>query len=353
MFDKLTITNFRAITNLEVNNLGQVNLFVGANNCGKTTLLEAVFLLCGATNPELPMRIGAQRGLPFPGNEFWAGFFRDMNVHVPVEVSGRLRDSEDVQRVTMEPLWKGEEGEPVQPGSAATTASGNSTAPADLRGLRLTWSASGKREMTNVCELSAEHGQVRTKGVQEVPVLAVYLAADSVLQEPAGRFEAVQRAKRVQEAIDALKKIDPQVADLRLTANRTIDVDLGPRLPSLIPLKLMGGGVVRFLSIALAMLENRNGAVLVDEIDTGLHASAQDTLWRAVSSWAQRLNVQVLATTHSYECVAAFSRAIEPQLFAATDTKLYRIERRDCEFGATAYTQDMLAESLASGWEVR
>jgi ABC-type dipeptide/oligopeptide/nickel transport system ATPase subunit len=250
----------------------------------------------------------------------------------------------------MGPLWKGEEGEAVRQGITATTVSENSRAITDLRGLRLEWSASSRPQVTKSCALWVEHEQVKKSGGEEVPVRGVYLNPASAFEEPVGRLESVQREKRLSAAIALLKKIDAGIVDLRLTTNRTIDVDVG--LTTLIPLKLMGGGVTRFLSIALAMLDTRDGAVLVDEIDAGLHASAQDTLWAAVLDWANKLDVQVFATTHSYECVAAFSRAIQPQLFR-TDTKLYRVERRDHKFGTTEYTHDMLAESLASGWEVR
>ena len=45
MFKSIQIKNLRAITELEIENLGQVNLIVGQNNCGKTTLLEALFFI--------------------------------------------------------------------------------------------------------------------------------------------------------------------------------------------------------------------------------------------------------------------------------------------------------------------
>ena len=52
MFKNLRIRNFRAFGDLEIPCLGRVNLVTGKNNSGKTSLLEALFLLCGAGNPQ-------------------------------------------------------------------------------------------------------------------------------------------------------------------------------------------------------------------------------------------------------------------------------------------------------------
>ena len=75
MFKNIRIENLRTITHLEINNLGPVNLFVGQNNCGKTTILEAIFFLVGGTNPHLPVKANTLRGLPFLSDELWSTFF--------------------------------------------------------------------------------------------------------------------------------------------------------------------------------------------------------------------------------------------------------------------------------------
>ena len=96
----------------------------------------------------------------------------------------------------------------------------------------------------------------------------------------------------------------------------------------------------------------QNGIVLIDEIETGLHHSVQEKLWKAIFKWAQDLNVQVFATTHSNECIRVFSDSVDMTLFGS-EAKLFRIERKDEKFRAVEYTQELLSESLESKWEVR
>lgn len=44
MISKLMVERFRGINNLKINNLNRINLFVGDNNCGKTSVMEALQL---------------------------------------------------------------------------------------------------------------------------------------------------------------------------------------------------------------------------------------------------------------------------------------------------------------------
>ena len=44
MLSSLKIRNFRTFSHLFIERLGRVNLILGKNNVGKTTLLEALFI---------------------------------------------------------------------------------------------------------------------------------------------------------------------------------------------------------------------------------------------------------------------------------------------------------------------
>lgn len=53
MFKTIEIEWFRGIKHSKVEGLKQLNLFFGKNNCGKSSLLDAVFLISGLSNPKL------------------------------------------------------------------------------------------------------------------------------------------------------------------------------------------------------------------------------------------------------------------------------------------------------------
>jgi predicted ATP-dependent endonuclease of OLD family len=74
-------------------------------------------------------------------------------------------------------------------------------------------------------------------------------------------------------------------------------------------LRTFGDGVNRLFGVILSLCNARNGVLLVDEIENGLHYSVQTEIWRTIFRLANTLNVQVFATSHSWDCVRAFQEA--------------------------------------------
>ena len=76
-----------------------------------------------------------------------------------------------------------------------------------------------------------------------------------------------------------------------------------------LPLKSFGDGALRMLGVALALVDSRNGLLLMDEAENGIHYSVQPDFWRMVLKTARDNNVQVIATTHSFDCISSFAQA--------------------------------------------
>lgn len=353
MFKSIKIKNLRAITELEINNLGQVNLLVGQNNCGKTTILEALFFLTGATNPRLPLTANSLRGFPFLGGELWSTFFHNRKMVTSIEIYGVTRDSLEEHHLVISPRHEGrQETKSISSNfvslEAERTESGTPFVPTGLELKYVKSKDPAKEVLTRVFEKGKD---ILFEGVPEVPLLrGYYMNPSTLLSDVKDRFGEAQRKKRLPQLIAFLKEIDPNISDLRLNEIGLLEADIG--LSGLIPVNLMGGGIGKFLSVALGMLVYQDGIVLIDEVDNGLYYSAQQKLWEAILNWAHELNVQVFATTHSWECIRAFNACAESTLFGS-EAKLYRIERKDEEFRAVEYAKDILAESLDSNWEIR
>ncbi|HEY0094654.1 MAG TPA: AAA family ATPase, partial [Archangium sp.] len=62
MMTTLRIHNFRCFRRLTVEGLTRVSLLVGANNAGKTSVLEAAELALGGTSPAALLRSPGRRG---------------------------------------------------------------------------------------------------------------------------------------------------------------------------------------------------------------------------------------------------------------------------------------------------
>jgi predicted ATPase len=120
----------------------------------------------------------------------------------------------------------------------------------------------------------------------------------------------------------------------------------------MLPLALMGNGLRRLTTLLLTVLTSGDGIVLVDEIETGLHHSMLPGARRAIASAAKRASVQIVATTHSYECVRAAREAFEG---SAATFRLHRLERRrsDGKIVAKMYDDEAFAGAMNAELEVR
>ena len=117
-----------------------------------------------------------------------------------------------------------------------------------------------------------------------------------------------------------------------------------------VPLKRLGDGANRLLAIALALANSRGGILLMDEVENGIHYSVQPDLWRMVFRAAEAENVQVVAATHSWDCVVGFAKAAEE---SSADGWLYRLERVGDKLDAVGYSESNLAVAARQRTEVR
>ena len=152
------------------------------------------------------------------------------------------------------------------------------------------------------------------------------------------------------EEVARIAVVGDGTADGQGPASRRVVARLqGHRHP--VPLRSLGDGAVRLLGVAVALANSRDGFLLIDEAENGIHHSLQRDFWRMVLQTARDHNVQVLATTHGWDCVRGFAQA-------ATDLDtvhgaLLRLERDGHRTRVVEYREDELAVAARDGIEVR
>ena len=118
-----------------------------------------------------------------------------------------------------------------------------------------------------------------------------------------------------------------------------------------IPIGSMGDGIWRMLGLALHLVQSENGILLIDEIDTGLHHTVMERLWRLIYEASKNYNIQILATTHSHDCYQALATICREDVFAGSDVTIQRIERG--RERAVAYTEQEIIAAAERDIEVR
>ncbi len=120
--------------------------------------------------------------------------------------------------------------------------------------------------------------------------------------------------------------------------------------PKPIPLRSFGDGLNRLFGIILHLIEAKDGLLLIDEFENGLHHTAQADVWRVIFKMAKQLDIQVIATTHSWDAVKTFQQAANE---VPEDGVLIRLTRKGDKIIPTRFTRDELAIAAEDRIEVR
>ncbi|WP_243397460.1 AAA family ATPase [Crocosphaera subtropica] len=177
---------------------------------------------------------------------------------------------------------------------------------------------------------------------------------DNYLENVEKIWDLIQLTPREDKVIEALQIINPDVEKIGLTISQyTKQIRLkikGEDNP--IPLSSMGEGMKKIFGLIIKAVILENGVLLIDEIERGLHYTAQTNMWRLLTKTAQELNVQIFATTHSWDCISAFIKAldnIEDKSFG----KLFRLNNQSGKLRAVEYKSDEISIAVNQAIEVR
>jgi AAA15 family ATPase/GTPase len=292
MLNSLVIKNFRILEDFSIDKLGRVNLIVGKNNSGKSTLLHALRIYAGNIELAFPEDITNSYNYNYGHGK---SFFPD-------EVFMGENKSNLFNPATFS-LQK-------------TPCSFIATQSFSITELESEWKK---------IELSIEEDIV-TRALQLILPSFQRLVFDG---EPEHRWIKV-----------------------RLTHfNRPI------------PLEKLGNGLFHILQIAIKMISAQGGFLLIDEFENGLHYSIQEKVWLLLFEMAEKLNIQIFATTHSKDCIESFAKvAIENKSIEGillqmcrnvVNRKIGDREIKERHVTAQIYDKEALYELTALNMELR
>ncbi|MDR2849567.1 MAG: AAA family ATPase [Verrucomicrobiota bacterium] len=309
MFDALTISHFRAFGQLEVAPLHRVNLIAGGNNVGKTSLLEAVWfasqkdpLAASASSLFRRSAFDYSRESQTPKDDtdnFWKWLFFQKDTSKPISFNL----------------------------SSVASPESNRTLEFALINNRLA---------------ANDSGNSRDK-ISPPPPVCTTLSA--FLQSPVADGERVNNVALLDQErklAGYLQMIDPRIVNLKylkLPGHKYpyvyVDVGFGQG-KELIPATQLGQGTARMLGLFASLMTEGTQILLIDEFENGLQHDALVPVWSALGKIARDLDIQIFATTHSYECIAAAHEAFAEN---AEDFAVIKL-RPDPALGIAAFVLD-------------
>lgn len=168
-------------------------------------------------------------------------------------------------------------------------------------------------------------------------------------------WDKIALSDREKDVVHALQIIDPEISAVSMVGGE------GPRqtrtaivrannIPRPVPLRSFGDGLNRLFGIVLSLVNVKDGLLLIDEFENGMHHTVQLDAWRAVFKLSQRLGIQVFATSHSWDSIEAFQKAAAE---TPEEGVLVRLSRRGEEIIPTVFHEDELAVATRDRIEVR
>jgi len=330
----------------------------GKNNVGKTALLESLFLFFDRTSPNMILRQYGWRGLgrvTSTPEGMWAPIFRNYNLSEPISISVWINEKMESAVFNYNPNFILDS----LPPSEKPQRSGQKSVRTDVEPVP---SFSLDIEYDNDSETkNTAHLLVSPKGSPGLKLdyvvsgvkPAIFLPAKMQIssKETSERFSKLQKTKSVPKALLLLEIIEPRLKEL---ANITegpdpvIYGDIG--LPEMIPIPLMGEGMSHILDIILAIAYCENGTLFIDEVDNGIHRSLLPKIWEAISNAAENYNCQIIATTHSYECLESIHKGLVNR---PNDLRYIRLSHEDDVTTAKTSNYDMLGSGIQHNMEIR
>jgi AAA15 family ATPase/GTPase len=326
LLDSLEIKGYRCFEHLTIEKLGRVNLIVGKNNVGKTALLEALLLLVsnqGRYNQILGLYEILER--------------RD-------EVSKEEPSSHEDGIAIRNIVFNRPDFEKEVLKKEIRIGNGN------YLSITLTSNAN--------FEPPSQEKEVSFSSTQTRFPFGFISASGFSNNELLNFWEIVERNVEEDKVVEAINIINKEVVDIRFSRHTFTNASASPipivRLKNAkerIPLKSLGEGMNRLLGIALALVNCKDGILLIDEIEIGLHYSVLLDIWRLIFKTARDLNVQVFATTHSSDCIKAFQRAAEED--KEDEGMLIRLVRKGDKIKAVLFDEEELETVVENNIEVR
>lgn len=353
-FKNIEIKNFRGIDHLEIDDFSRVNVFLGQNSSGKSSVLECLLLMMGMSNPDLPQALNRLRSRNnYAGIADARYMFNNLVLSCLPEITAELsNDAKRHLKLRLSYVFNDKEVAAEQNGPLPVT---------DTMGLintlEMLFDLTKEKETKNYRsslmfnQSGTITGRELAKGYVEKQFVSL-ITSDLLVGSLVNDLSELFKRKQKDLIVERLVNFDKTIYTIDILNN---DIYIGfEGLNELLPLGMTGDGLRRYLNIVAASANPMTNIILIDEIDNGLHYSAYKKLWEAIFALATTTNKQVFVTTHSKETLYYLNEMLEENPNYQQEMRLYTLARTPLKgHQAYKYTFEGLSGACANDVELR
>ena len=371
MITQLDIHNFRGLEDVRLPRLSRINLISGRNGVGKTSVLEAVYLISAPQAHDPITAINDVRGVSPPSiDDFYTDVFSDFDNKRTINISAKYGQE---NKLGVLRIFMRDRIDRSIPRGNSTGRSGSILGGVDLTSSQFevvfdrTQPDGSEMETTAWLSSRLQAGrpigepedriEVHAPPTDHIRVNPVYYLAPAGLRSQAiwaSLFGQLQRDGSDGDIIDLLRTIEPRIQGIvPITSRSGVVVHAKVNgMRQAMPLTLIGEGLNRVFQLAVLARSAQGGVLLIDEIENGLHFRSLPQMFSNLYELATLFDVQVFAVTHSDECVESARTAIGTT--ELRELSYYRLDRtKNGVIKAFHFDIDKLDRAHASHMEVR
>jgi AAA15 family ATPase/GTPase len=378
MIDSIDIKRYRNLDELRIESLSKVNLITGKNNTGKSTLLEAIALYSTKCDLSVIFQLLEERGENYrqiPSNKnttetnvkalssFFTnrivGFGQNNAINIGT-IENTLFGKQDTTEKSISLRFVkyfdeliSQSEEPVNRRKRTIIDNDDDKQIVDYKlGLEI---RVGLNSFILPLDDERLYNRIGFRGFGSIENFQ-FIRTRNIDREINGKlWDNITLTPKEQFVIDALRIIEPDVERVAFieegNRSRSAVIKLSNN-NNVLPLRSMGDGINRILTMILALVNSDNGFLLIDEFENGLHYSIQEKLWEIIFNLANILNIQVFVTTHSEDCISGFENILNsPQ--NNLDGKLIRLDNINGKIKQVVFSKEELKVATDQNIETR
>lgn len=344
----ISISNFKCFKEFKIDSFKRFNLIFGKNSVGKSNLLEALHIYSDMFNSSTIIASFLQRDIPLNNN--LELIFHNFDYSKPINIKTTKKELniypiESLNDNSLDGVYYKIEND-------------------NGKIIKLPLLINSNRKLDNSFMTINNNFMLNNKtilsSIINSPLFYFSFFNDYNYKENRFKintiegFDKIQNLKIDKMVVNCLKPIIPNLESIRISSNKICEADIG--LNRYISLNALGNGILKIFNYIVNALFVQNGVLFIDEIDNGFHHSSLHNLWISLFEVSHLGNIQIFATTHSYECIKAFNdvyNEVKNKYNSNDDIQGIRIEAdKEEKYHPVIYNSEELNNAM-DNWEVR
>lgn len=331
----LNIKHFKGIENLELKDLSNVNIIVGNNNTGKTSLLEAISLLQSQNSLKTILKHISRRDSAYLSKfELFLELFP--------------KQQDELKRIHINSIINNKSRELVLKGSLSNDLELDSVYLKDYnqKSFKGTISVKLNEESITKKKIELKENQSVIENSSYDIIKIIYITPydhfkDGLINKTIENIDLDEKLK----IIELLKKFDENILDFKVvTKNSKNNIQrtyIHHKINGEMPLFSFGDSIKKVLTLASAVINAKQGILLVDEIETAIHKNMMIEVFKWFIEFCKEYEVQLVCTTHSLEVIDGIIMSMDEEI---DDLSCFRIETYDNNVYSTKFSGNRLKD---------